>query len=103
MFENAVKLLVIVMRNYNSNIRLDQIENSYHCLAQYMTIKNLLVQSGHNITVETIPVDSKSSVTGKSFLFTKLKFRRVYFETYPFLAAEGFKDDGNAAVYEFHI
>lgn len=103
MFENAVKLLVIVMKNYNRNVQWDQIGNSHDCMAQYMTIKDLLTQSGHNITVETIPVDSKSSVTGKSFLFTKLKFRRVYFETYPFLAAEGFKDDGNAAVYEFQI
>lgn len=101
MFENIVMILLMAMKGYNSNTSEGKRDEACQTLLQYQQAKAVMENHNWKIEVETTPIDSEQSVTGKDFLFTQLKLDSHSVQEYPSLKIMGFVIDGNEAVYTF--
>lgn len=95
MFEDEVRLLIPIMKNYNRYITDEKsAENSTGVFLQYGYLKDLMLNNGHVFSVVTKPMFGR-------FRFVSVSFSSEYVEWFPLLIKLGFIEKECCCTYFF--
>lgn len=95
MFEDEVKLLIPIMKNYNRSISDEEsAKNSTGMFIQYGFLKDLMEKNHHTFSVVTEPIFGR-------FRFVSVSFSAEYVEWFSLLTQLGFVEKDGCCTFFF--